>query len=212
MFYTYVIRSKRDNQYYTGFTSDLRKRFKDHQNNKVFSTKNRGPFKLIYYETCINKEDAISREKYLKTGMGKRYLKNRLKRFLSLTGFTLMEVMIALMILALGLVSIFSLFGSGTHSLYKGVTDVTVTSYANTIFSELSAGLINWSDPPENKYDQIHPSFSPNFKYDLEFTPLDSLNEQVYDAGANAILVTLTIKWYRSRLKQSEKFQAILLK
>ncbi|PIY96439.1 MAG: excinuclease ABC subunit C, partial [Candidatus Kerfeldbacteria bacterium CG_4_10_14_0_8_um_filter_42_10] len=41
---------------------------------------------LIYYEACLNKDDAFARERYLKSGMGKRYLKNRLKRFLSLTG------------------------------------------------------------------------------------------------------------------------------
>jgi len=52
----------------------------------VPSTKGRGPFELIYYEMCLNKDDAVAREKYLKSGMGKRYLKNRLKRFLSLTG------------------------------------------------------------------------------------------------------------------------------
>lgn len=50
------------------------------------ATKNRGPFELIYYEACKNKTDAFVREKYLKTGMGKRYVKNRLKRFLALTG------------------------------------------------------------------------------------------------------------------------------
>jgi len=42
---------------------------------------------LIYYEACLNEQDARQREKYLKSGMGKRYLKNRLKRFLFLTGF-----------------------------------------------------------------------------------------------------------------------------
>jgi len=76
----------KDSKYYTGYTIDLRKRFNEHNSNKVFSTKNRGPFSLIYYEACINEDDAKAREKYLKSGMGKRYLKNRLKRFLSLTG------------------------------------------------------------------------------------------------------------------------------
>ncbi len=84
MFYTYVIRSATDGELYTGFTGDLRKRFNDHNTGKVCSTKNRGPFKLIYYEACLSQQDAIAREKYLKTGMGKRFLKNRLKRFLSL--------------------------------------------------------------------------------------------------------------------------------
>ncbi|MFH0889055.1 MAG: GIY-YIG nuclease family protein [Planctomycetota bacterium] len=86
MFYTYVIRSSKDGKWYTGYTDDLRKRFKEHNNNKVISTKGRGLFELIYYEGCLNKYDAVLREKYLKTGMGKRYLRNRLKRFLSLTG------------------------------------------------------------------------------------------------------------------------------
>ena len=86
MFYTYVIKSKKDVKNYTGFTKDLRKRFIEHNANKVFSTKGRGPFELIYYEACLDSQDASAREKYLKSGMGKRYLKNRLKRFLSLTG------------------------------------------------------------------------------------------------------------------------------
>ena len=83
MWYTYILVSDKDKHWYTGCTNDLRKRFKEHNEEKVFSTKNRGPLKLIYYEACINKNDAFAREKYLKTGMGKRYLKNRLKRFLS---------------------------------------------------------------------------------------------------------------------------------
>ena len=86
MYYTYVIQSKKDNKWYTGATDDLRKRFKQHNNNDVFSTKGRGPFKLIYYEACINQQDAFQREKYLKSGPGKKYIKNRLKRFLPLTG------------------------------------------------------------------------------------------------------------------------------
>lgn len=86
MHYTYVIKSEKDNKWYTGCTKDLRKRFDLHNQNQVVSTKNRAPFELIYYEACHNQQDAYQREKYLKSGMGKRYLKNRLKRFLSLTG------------------------------------------------------------------------------------------------------------------------------
>jgi len=86
MYYVYVLRSKKDKKWYTGFTDDLRKRFNQHNSNEIYSTKNKGPYELIYYEACINDKDARSREKYLKSGMGKRYLKNRLKRFLSLTG------------------------------------------------------------------------------------------------------------------------------
>ena len=86
MFYTYVLLSKKDKRMYTGYTSDLRKRFAAHNAGNVPATKNRGPFELIYYEACLNQQDATAREEYLKTGMGKRYLKNRLMRFLTLTG------------------------------------------------------------------------------------------------------------------------------
>ena len=86
LFYVYVLQSKKDGTWYTGFTGDLRKRFKEHIEGMCSSTKNKAPLDIIYYEACLSREDARSREIYLKTGMGKRYLKNRLKRFLSLTG------------------------------------------------------------------------------------------------------------------------------
>jgi len=84
--YVYLLQSLKNYKFYTGFTHDLRKRFYQHQHNFSRYTKYKGPFKLIYYEACLNEYDALAREKYLKSGMGKRYLKNRLKRFLSLTG------------------------------------------------------------------------------------------------------------------------------
>jgi putative endonuclease len=84
MFYVYIIQSVKDKRWYTGSTSDLRKRLIEHNKGKSTWTKTRGPWKLIYYEACQNKEDGQARELYLKSGMGKRYLKNRLRRFLSL--------------------------------------------------------------------------------------------------------------------------------
>ncbi|MBI4090961.1 MAG: GIY-YIG nuclease family protein [Candidatus Komeilibacteria bacterium] len=104
MYYTYVLQSRKDGTWYTGFTVDLRKRLTEHNNGKVFSTKGRGPFTLVYYEACLNKVDAQQRERYLKSGPGKQYLKNRLKRFLSLTGFTLIEGVIALAIISTALI------------------------------------------------------------------------------------------------------------
>lgn len=83
--YVYVLQSKKDGHWYTGCTDDLRKRFEQHRDGRTSSTKGRGPFELIYYEAARDKDDAFDRERYLKTGMGKRYLRNRLKRFLSLT-------------------------------------------------------------------------------------------------------------------------------
>ena len=78
MFYTYVLKSKKDGRMYTGYTSDLRKRLMHHNTGKSTYTKGRGPFVIIYYEACLLEEKARSRELYLKSGMGKRYLKNRL--------------------------------------------------------------------------------------------------------------------------------------
>ena len=86
MYYVYVMQSKKDKQFYTGFTRELQNRIREHNEGRVSSTKTRGPFELIYYEACLNEQDGLAREKYLKSGMGKRYLNHRLKRFLSLTG------------------------------------------------------------------------------------------------------------------------------
>lgn len=85
-YYVYVLQSLKSYKFYTGYTANLRKRFEQHQNNESIYTRGRGPFKLIYYEASLNEGDAIAREKYLKSGMGKRYIRNRIKRFLSLTG------------------------------------------------------------------------------------------------------------------------------
>lgn len=86
MYYVYILQSLKDNNWYTGSTGDLKKRFNEHNSGYNFSTKSRKPFKLIYYEAGLNREDAEAREKFLKSGPGKKYLRNRLKRFL-LTGY-----------------------------------------------------------------------------------------------------------------------------
>ena len=86
MFYTYILKSIKNGRYYTGSTNDLRKRLKQHNDGKSTYTKYRGPYELIYYEACFNEEDAKVREKYLKSGRGKRFIKYRLKRFLFRTG------------------------------------------------------------------------------------------------------------------------------
>ena len=83
MFYVYALVSQNDRKLYVGYTEDLRKRISEHNRGKVTSTRYRVPFKLIYYEACRNKADALHRERYLKTAYGKRYLKNRLKNDLS---------------------------------------------------------------------------------------------------------------------------------
>ncbi|NEW78089.1 MAG: GIY-YIG nuclease family protein [Gelidibacter sp.] len=81
-YYIYVLRSLKDNNFYTGYTSDLENRILEHQKGQVKSTKHRLPLELVYFEGCINQQDATSREKYLKTTYGKRYIKNRIKKYL----------------------------------------------------------------------------------------------------------------------------------
>jgi putative endonuclease len=83
MFYTYILQSNKDKQFYTGYMDDLQKRVKEHCAGKVASTKNRLPLKLVYYEACTNQQDATHREKYLKTSWGNRYVKARLKNYLT---------------------------------------------------------------------------------------------------------------------------------
>jgi putative endonuclease len=75
-------RSLKDEKLYIGYTSDLRKRLKEHREGNVTSTKSRTPFELIFYEAYKNKYDAIRREKYLKTSKGKTALTQMLKEFL----------------------------------------------------------------------------------------------------------------------------------
>jgi len=79
MFWVYVLRSSKDKKLYTGYTNNPKGRSKEHQSGKVLSTKFRGELKLVYLEACINKFDALAREKYLKSGRGKVFLKKRLK-------------------------------------------------------------------------------------------------------------------------------------
>lgn len=84
MFYfVYILQSMKDKKFYTGYTKNLKLRFEQHAKGLVDSTKDRKPLKLIYYEACLNQRDAIHREKYLKTYLGKMFIKNRLKSYLT---------------------------------------------------------------------------------------------------------------------------------
>ena len=77
-FYIYVLESLKSFNRYIGYTSDLKKRMIEHKKGKSFATKHLLPIKLIYYEACLNQEDAKRRERYLKTTQGRRFLGLRL--------------------------------------------------------------------------------------------------------------------------------------
>jgi len=66
MFYVYILKSEKDSDLYTGSTNDLKRRFFEHNKGLCRSTKNRKPFKLIYYEAYASEKDARDREHNLK--------------------------------------------------------------------------------------------------------------------------------------------------
>ena len=78
--YVYVLQN-RNNRWYIGSTNNYKKRISTHNQGKNKATKPYLPWKLIYLEVSVNREDARAREKYLKSGMGRRYLMNRMKFF-----------------------------------------------------------------------------------------------------------------------------------
>lgn len=66
LFYVYIIKSKKDNNFYIGSTNDLKRRIDEHNAGLSFSTKSRIPFELVYYEAYRSEKDARMREKNLK--------------------------------------------------------------------------------------------------------------------------------------------------
>jgi putative endonuclease len=83
MYYTYVLQSLKDGQFYAGFAEGLKLRFEHHSKGRIESTRQRRPLKLIYYEACLHIEDAMRRERYFKTYHGKMFVKRRLKSYLT---------------------------------------------------------------------------------------------------------------------------------
>ena len=81
-YYVYILLSLKDGKKYKGYTKYLPSRFEQHQNGEVKSTKHRRPFVLIYFEACLNKKDALKREKYFKTHYETLFLAKRLKSYL----------------------------------------------------------------------------------------------------------------------------------
>lgn len=82
-YYVYLLQSAKDKKFYVGYTNNVKRRIEEHNSGNVESTKNRIPFKLIYWEGCLSQKDALKQEKYLKTAWGKRYIKNRLGDYLT---------------------------------------------------------------------------------------------------------------------------------
>jgi putative endonuclease len=87
MYYVYILFSLKDRKLYTGYTSNIKRRIKQHKNGEAKSTVDRRPLKLIYYEVYLIKQDAEKREKYLKGGNGRSGLKIQLRECLKRYGY-----------------------------------------------------------------------------------------------------------------------------
>jgi putative endonuclease len=86
VFYVYVLRSESDSGFYIGYSTDLKRRLSEHTRGASFATKSRGPWKLIYYEAYTEREDAEGREKFLKSGGGRRFLRGQLRHYFRVKG------------------------------------------------------------------------------------------------------------------------------
>lgn len=83
MYYVYLLQSDKNNQIYTGLTDNLKRRLQEHKNGKVRTTNRLLPIHLIFYEAFINKDDAMRRERYLKSTKGKNTIKLMLREYLT---------------------------------------------------------------------------------------------------------------------------------
>ena len=85
VYYVYVLENQDDRSFYIGFTDNLKRRIFEHQNQKGGrTTKLKKNWKLIYFEGYLIKQDAIGREKFLKSGSGRKYIKKQLFHYLNL--------------------------------------------------------------------------------------------------------------------------------
>ena len=75
MFTVYVLQSASNGKHYIGQTEDLGRRLLEHQSGLAKYTRNRGPWSLIYQEKCANRTEAMRRERYLKSGQGREWLR-----------------------------------------------------------------------------------------------------------------------------------------
>jgi putative endonuclease len=83
MYWIYLLENKNDRSWYIGYTSDLHKRVKEHQAGYGSQTTSRKiGWILIYCEGYLNKQDAEGRERFLKSGSGRKFLKKQLINYL----------------------------------------------------------------------------------------------------------------------------------
>ncbi len=83
MYFVYVLEDTSDKSWYIGYTTDIERRIIEHQTGKGGrTTKLKDGWRLVYYESYVNQRDATGREKFLKGGSGRKYLKKQLMHYL----------------------------------------------------------------------------------------------------------------------------------
>jgi prepilin-type N-terminal cleavage/methylation domain-containing protein len=118
-------------------------------------------------------------------------------------GFSLLEILVALLILVIGLASVLGLYGAGTYSHRRAVNDAILTRMASQIFTDLESGQHPCSKTLENVADQTYAGFPGIYTYDLSFELRSGMEEK-------SRLVTLIIKWPKGGSVASEQFQIVL--
>ena len=84
MYWVYILDCLDDKSWYIGYTSNLKKRLKEHQSGYGSeTTKKKRNWKPIYCEGYLDIKDAKGREVFLKSGAGRRFLKKQLSNYLS---------------------------------------------------------------------------------------------------------------------------------
>lgn len=77
MYFVYILQSDKDNSYYTGFTTDLEKRIREHNSGHADYSSSKRPYHLVWHCVFLDKDKAARFEKYLKTGSGIAFSRKR---------------------------------------------------------------------------------------------------------------------------------------
>jgi putative endonuclease len=75
MYYVYILKSGYDGSLYKGYTKDLAQRIHDHNRGKSRYSSRKCPWELVYYEEFVTREQALKRERYLKSAAGRRFIR-----------------------------------------------------------------------------------------------------------------------------------------
>ncbi|MBI5366757.1 MAG: prepilin-type N-terminal cleavage/methylation domain-containing protein [Planctomycetes bacterium] len=118
-------------------------------------------------------------------------------------GFTLMEILVALAVLALGTTGVFLLFNIGAQTHRRAIENARVAALADTLLTELNQGM-SLGDPIDLR-DATHPSFPDGFRYDATYVAVGPLDSRAY-------AVTVKIKWQRAGREASETFDTVMLR